>query len=178
MSQPKQIKRNKSLEKINDINYYCFPFYLDKNNDYVCIFKKHQQDENMKTKNTRDVYRYSQGFIYECLQETKNREFFHQMVFEQLKKKGLLSQISNRSDILKNTFEENETNQNNNQSDGMFMECEDDKMEEIRDETQQMTGSNQMNYHSDEMNMECENENMEEIHNEKEQQTQTNHIQY
>ena len=60
----------------------------------------------------------------------------------------------------------------------MFMECEDDKMEEIRDETQQMTGSNQMNYHSDEMNMECENENMEEIHNEKEQQTQTNHIQY
>ena len=40
MSQPKQIKRNKSLEKINDINYYCFPFYLDKNNDYVCIFKK------------------------------------------------------------------------------------------------------------------------------------------
>ena len=100
------------------------------------------------------------------------------MVFEQLKKKGLLSQISNRSDILKNTFEENETNQNNNQSDGMFMECEDDKMEEIRDETQQMTGSNQMNYHSDEMNMECENENMEEIHNEKEQQTQTNHIQY
>ena len=50
MSQPKQIKRNKSLEKINDINYYCFPFYLDKNNDNVCIFKKHQQDENMKTK--------------------------------------------------------------------------------------------------------------------------------
>ena len=69
MSQPKQIKRNKSLEKINDINYYCFPFYLDKNNDYVCIFKKHQQDENMKTKNTRDVYRYSQGFVYECLQD-------------------------------------------------------------------------------------------------------------
>ena len=59
----------------------------------------------------KKLYRISQSFIYECLQEPECWEYFHYMVQHQLDKKGLLTEINKRDDVLVNTFKS--SNQSN-----------------------------------------------------------------
>ena len=77
---------------------------LNKKNEYVCIYKKDSNFKEIKTRKTYQLYRLSQSFIYECLQEPEHREYFHNMVQQQLEKKGLLLEIEKRDDVLVNTF--------------------------------------------------------------------------
>ena len=96
--------KRKSNYQSADINIYCFPFILNKKNEYLSFFKKNKNGELYSTRKTKDVYRLSQSFIYECLQEPEHREYFHNMVLQQLVKKGLLFEIEKRDDVLINTF--------------------------------------------------------------------------
>ena len=68
-------------------------------------------------RNTKSISKSS--IIYnECLKEPEHKEYFHNMVQHQLEKKGLLSEIEKRDDVLVNTFKSsnpshlNEINEN------------------------------------------------------------------
>ena len=57
-------KPNKSFSILDDINCYCFPFFVNNEGDYVSFYI---QDKNgdlyITTRNTKDVYRTRQSFI-------------------------------------------------------------------------------------------------------------------
>ena len=96
--------KRKSNYQSADINIYCFPFVLNKQNEYLCFFRNENETKEFTTTKTQRVYQRAQSFIYECLQEPEHREYFHNMVLQQLEKKGLLLEIEKRDDVLVNTF--------------------------------------------------------------------------
>ena len=96
--------KRKSNYQSADINIYCFPFVLNKQNEYLCFFRNENETKEFTTTKTQRVYQRAQSFIYECLQEPEHREYFHNMVQQQLEKKGLLLEIEKRDDVLVNTF--------------------------------------------------------------------------
>ena len=104
---------------------------MNKKGDYVSFYKQDKNGDLYTTRKTQNVYQYSQTFIYECLQDFENREMFHQMIKQQLEKRGLLSRISEREDVLINTFgTPNQVNQSMNDTQQPIDSGNDDQMEE------------------------------------------------
>ena len=60
---------------------------LNKKNEYVCLYKKDSDFNEIKTIKTYQSYRISQSFFYECLHELEHRYYFQNMVHQQLEKK-------------------------------------------------------------------------------------------
>ena len=71
---------------------------------FLFVLNKKNETKEFTTTKTQRVYQRAQSFIYECLQEPEHREYFHNMVLQQLEKKGLLLEIEMRDDVLVNTF--------------------------------------------------------------------------
>ena len=107
-----------SHDDLHDISLICFPFYLNKENKYVCLFRYHNETKDYVASKTQEVYKRSQSFIYECLKDPKHREYFHEMIENKLNEFGLLNNLNERNDIMYNSFRNtNQTNDNVDQSD-------------------------------------------------------------
>ena len=59
--------KRKSNYQSADINIYCFPFVLNKHNEYLCFFRNENETKEFTTTKTQRVYQRAQSFIYECL---------------------------------------------------------------------------------------------------------------
>ena len=86
------------------LNCYCFPFFVNNEGDYVSFYIQDKNGNLYTTRETSDVYRTRQSFIYECLEYPENREIFHQMIKRQLEKRCLQSEITEREDVMMNTI--------------------------------------------------------------------------
>ena len=60
---------------------------LNKKNECVCLYKNINETKEFITTETQRVYQRAQSFIYECLQEPEHKQYFHNMVHQQLEKK-------------------------------------------------------------------------------------------
>ena len=49
--------KRKSNYQSADINIYCFPFVLNKKNEYVSLYKNKNETKEFTTTKTKDVYR-------------------------------------------------------------------------------------------------------------------------
>ena len=49
--------KRKSNYQSADINIYCFPFVLNKQNEYLCFFRNENETKEFTTTKTKDVYR-------------------------------------------------------------------------------------------------------------------------